>query len=109
LRGQWVPTADGGLLARVAGTLLGGDGEHPATGTIAFWPRRFAGVVVGPRRIALDVTFDDGRLALDTDVDPPPFLGIIKAGLLTLGTETEEVRVSIDPVQLLELWLRLNL
>jgi hypothetical protein len=92
---------------RVGGTLHGPDGAEPAAGNIAFWPRRFAGVVVGPRRIALDVAFGESRLVLDADIELPPYLGITKPGRLSLPAGDEPVRVSIDAVQLLELWFRL--
>jgi hypothetical protein len=59
-----------------------------AAGTITFWPRRFAGgIVVGPRRIALDVSFQRGRLVLDGEVGPPPYLtGITLPGRLSGGS-----------------------
>lgn len=94
----------------MVGRLRGPEPAEPAAGTITFWPRRFAGIVVGPRRIALDVTFDHGRLVLDADVDPPPYLsGITRPGLLSGPAGDEDVKIWIAPAQLLELWFRLNL
>ncbi len=41
----------------------------------AFWPLRLArGIVIGARRIALDVVLAEGRLVLDGDPGPPPYL-----------------------------------
>ncbi len=115
LHGRWTPTADDALLATVAGTLRGPDLTEPATGTIAFWPRRVLGSIVGPRRIALDVTFGTGRVVLDGEVGPPPYLtGITLPGRLSAGPgdgsrPDQDVKVWIHPAQLLELWFRINL
>jgi hypothetical protein len=110
LRGRWTPTADDTLQSEVTGTLHGPDRSEPATGTITFWPRRFAGMVVGPRRIALDIAFDAGRLVLDAEVEPPPYLaGITRLARLHGADGEQDVKVWIAPTQLLELWFRLNL
>jgi hypothetical protein len=119
LRGRWTPAAGDALLAAVTGILRGPDRADPATGTITFWPRRVLGSIVGPRRIALDVTFGRGRVVLDGEVGPPPYLtGITLPGRLTAGSgegspeeeaAEEDVKVWIHPAQLLELWFRINL
>ena len=98
----------------MTGTLRGPGRTDPVSGTITFWPRRVLGSIVGPRRIALDVTSDRGRLVLDGDVGPPPYLtGITLPGRLSAGTGSPvadaDVKVWIHPAQLLELWFRLNL
>ena len=110
LHGRWVRTDDA-LLANVTGTLRGPDPAEPITGTITFWPRRIpGGIVVGSRRIALDVASEQRRLVLDGAVGLPPHpAGITLRGRLSGATGAEDVAVSIDPVQLLELWFRLNL
>ena len=65
---------------------------------------------VGPRRIALEVSTTGGRLVLDGEVGPPPYLtGISLPGRLHTDTGADEVKVWIAPAQLLELWFRLNL
>jgi hypothetical protein len=106
-----VSTAEDTLVSHVAGTLRGPDPTEVATGTITFWPRRFpGGFVVGPRRIALEVSTTGGRLVLDGEVGPPPYLtGISLPGRLHTDTGADEVKVWIAPAQLLELWFRLNL
>jgi hypothetical protein len=114
LRGRWTPTEGDALLADVTGTLRGPDRAHPAAGTITFWPRRVLGRIIGPRRIALDVTADRGRLRLDGEVGPPPYLtGISLPGRLSAPaaatSDGDPVTVWIHPAQLLELWFRFNL
>lgn len=103
-------------LARVSGVLRGPGLAEPATGTVTCWPLRLpGGIIIGARRIALDVSTARARLVLDGDPGPPPYLmGLTLPGRLTgpLAHEEEveeEVKVWIAPTQVLELWLRLNL
>lgn len=107
LRGRWDRRADDVLLSDVTGSLHGAT-VSAATGRTEFWPRRLLGTIIGPSRIVLDIGTAEGRLALDTEVPLPPYLGITGAGRL-IGTGAErEVRVSIDAAQLVGLWLGLH-
>jgi hypothetical protein len=111
LGGEWLRGPGGTRLAQVSGTLRGPDLAEPATGTVTCWPLRLpGGIVIGARRIALDILTAQTRLVLDGDPGPPPYLmGLTVAGRLTGPDGDEEVKVWIAPTQLLELWLRLNL
>ena len=104
---------------RSPGTLRGPDLTEPATGTVTLRPLRLpGGIVIGARRIALDVAAAGVRLVLDGDPGPPPYLlGITLSGRLDrpaggagICSEVgEDVKVWIAPAQLFDLWLGLNL
>ena len=120
LGGRWVRGSAETRFAQVTGALRGPDLVEPAAGTVTLWPLRLpGGIVIGARRIALDLVLAEGRLVVDGDPGPPPYLmGITLFGRLD-GRPTEptadgdadgdaDVRVWIAPAQVLELWVRLN-
>jgi hypothetical protein len=109
LVGHWRRSPDGPLHFAVDGELLDGHARLPTSGEVVVWPRRVFGGIVGLHRIALDVTVGHLRLRLDGDVGPPPYLrGLALPGRLYSGRRELDVRVSIDVVQLLALWLDLT-
>ena len=103
--------ADDTLRAQVSGTLRGPDLADPAAGSVTLQPLRLpGGIVIGARRIAIDVTAAGARLVLDGDPGPPPYLlGITLSGQLTGPDGDHDVKIWINPAQLFELWLRLTL
>lgn len=114
LRGRWARSPTDELIARVSGTLRGpGPGPglaEPAAGTVTVRPIRLpGGLVIGSRRIAIDVTAGERRLLLDRDPGPPPYLmGITLSGRLSdPAADDEDVKVWIHPAQVLDLWLRM--
>jgi len=111
LGGEWSRGPEGTRLAQVSGILRGPDLAEPASGTVTCWPLLLpGGIVIGARRIALDIVTTRTRLVLDSDPGAPPYLmGLTVAGRLIGPDGDEEVKVWIAPTQLLELWLRLNL
>lgn len=118
LSGRWLRGPEDTRLARITGTLRGPEWAEPATGTVTLWPLKLpGGIVIGARRIALDVVAAGRRLVLDGDPGPPPYLlGITLPGRLgpPAGDHeadrdgNQDVKVWIAPAQLFELWLRLN-
>jgi hypothetical protein len=118
LGGRWVRGPEDTRFAQVSGALRGPDLVEPAAGTVTLWPLRLpGGIVIGARRIALDLDLAEGRLVVDGDPGAPPYLmGITLSGRLD-GRPAEpaadadaeaDVRVWIAPAQVLELWVRLN-
>ena len=108
LVGHWERTVDGPLRLVVDGDVLDGEVRLPTTGSVLVWPRRAFGGVVGVHRITLDVSIGPTRLLLDGEVGPPPYWrGVALPGRVEHGRRRHEVRVSIDPLQLLEVWLDL--
>lgn len=96
----------------MSGTLRGPDLAEPASGTVTIRPIRLpGGIVIGSRRIAIDVTAGERRLRIDRDPGPPPYLlGISLSGRLAQpGTADTDVKVWIHPAQVIDLWLRLHL
>jgi hypothetical protein len=116
LGGRWARGPEDTRFAQVSGALRGPDLIEPAAGTVTLWPLRLpGGIVIGARRIALDLALAGGRLVADGDPGPPPYLqGISLSGRLDglpagrVADGDGDVTVSIAPAQVLELWLRLN-
>lgn len=116
LGGRWVRGPEDTRFAEVSGALRGPDlvEPEPATGTATLWPLRLpGGIVIGARRIALDLVLTTGQLVVDGDPGPPPYLGGISLTGRLNGRPAEpaadaNVRVWIAPAQVLELWVRLN-
>ena len=109
LVGRWRRDPDGPLRFVVDGDLLDAEVRLPTTGSLLVWPRQAFGQVIGMHRISLDVMIGPTRLRLDGDVGPPPYWrGVALNGRVDQGRHTEPARVSIDPLQLLAVWLDLN-
>jgi hypothetical protein len=110
LPGRWVRAAEGPLRFVVDGDVLDGEDSLPTTGTLLVWPRRTLGQLIGVQRISLDVMMGRTRLRLDGEVGPPPYWrGVALPARVDQGSRTDAARVSIDPLQLLALWLDLSL
>ena len=109
LLGRWRRTTDGPLHFTVDGDLLDGPARLPTAGEVVVWPRRVFGGIVGLYRITLNVAVGEMRLRLDADVGPPPYLrGLVLPGRLDTGHRELEVRVSLDVLQLIAIWLELS-
>lgn len=109
LLGRWERGADGVLRFAVDGDVLDGEESLPTTGTLLVWPRRTLGQLIGVARISLDVMIGRTRLRLDGGVGPPPYWrGVALPARVDQGSRTEDARVSIDPLQLLAVWLDLS-
>jgi hypothetical protein len=108
LLGHWRRTPEGPLRFVVDGDLLDGEVALPTSGSLLVWPRRTFGQIIGLHRISLDVMVGPSRLRLDGEVGPPPYWrGVALPGRADQGRRTHEIRVSIDPLQLLAVWLDL--
>lgn len=109
LVGHWRRDPAGPLHFAVDGDLLDDEIRLPTTGTLLVWPRHAFGQVIGMHRISLDVMIGPSRLRLDGAVGPPPYWrGVALTGHVDQGRRSEQARVSIDPLQLLAVWLELN-
>jgi hypothetical protein len=109
LVGHWRRVAADHLEFTVGGDLLDGEVRLPTAGAIAVWPRRALGGIVGLHRIELDVRVGSTRLRVDGEVGPPPYWrGIALDGSADTGRRVHDVRISIDVLQLLGLWLDLS-
>jgi hypothetical protein len=109
LLGHWERTSDGPLRFVVDGDVLEGEVNLPTTGTLLVWPRRTFGQIIGVARISLDVMIGRTRLRLDGDVGPPPYWrGVALPARVDQGDRSDAARVSIDPLQLLAVWLDLS-
>jgi hypothetical protein len=110
LLGRWERTADGPLRFAVDGDVLEGEVNLPTTGVLLVWPRRTFGQIIGLQRISLDVMIGRTRLRLDGEVGPPPYWrGVGLPARVDQGGRTDAARVSIDPLQLLAVWLDLSI
>jgi hypothetical protein len=108
LLGRWHRTAEGPLRFAVDGELLDGEVALPTSGSLLVWPRRTFGQIIGLHRISLDVMVGPTRLRLDGEVGAPPYWrGVALPGRADQGTRSDAIRVSIDPLQLLAVWLDL--
>lgn len=109
LQGRWHRAEDGVLRFEVDGEIDAEAVRIRVAGWVRVWPRWAFGSVVGMHRIALDVLVGAQRLQLDGDVRPPPyFRGVTLPGRIRGRHHDRAVQVSIDPVQLVVLWVVLN-
>lgn len=107
LQGRWY--RDGAVLRFDVHGEIDARTRIPIAGQVEVWPRWAFGSVVGMHRIALDVLVGGQRLVVDGTVRPPPYLrGITLPGRIRGSSRGHDVQVSIDPLQLVAMWVVLN-
>lgn len=109
LTGRWHRTPAGPLHFDIDGDVVEADYRLPTSGSVLVWPRRVLGNIVGLHRIELDVRIGPHRLDVAGEVGRPPYWpGIALPGRLKGPRRSYDVRVSIDSLQLANLWLTLT-
>lgn len=109
LTGHWHRTIDGPLRFAIDGEVVEADYRLPTSGSVLVWPRRVLGGIVGLHRIELDVHIGPHTLNVAGEVGRPPYWpGLTLPGRLQGPRRSYDVRVSIDSLQLANLWLTLT-